>query len=249
MRKYKFKQNSPKDFFVRHGFKIAVTSGVLGLGIATYAALTSLNVGLPGGDRVVSPAEQIVSNVPDDRVSSVVTVTPTPLPTETPTATPSETPTATVTPEPTPEPTPVMTYPDYFLLPVNGTVTKTHSDGVPVLSATMGDWRVHNGVDLAAAKGDPVIATADGIVTKAGYDAAWGFTLEVDHGGGLTARYCHLDETLPVAVGEQVTAGQTIGTVGAGGYEECGEETHLHLEMTFGGRQVDPLVIMDKNTA
>lgn len=251
MRKYKFKQTTAKDFFHRHGFSLAVTASVLGLGIAAGTALTALNADITSTDRNASPVDQIVSFITDDRGTSTPTALPSPSPTVTPTETPDATPTVQPIVEPTVSPTevPALSYPDYFFLPVNGTVTKDYSDGLPVLSVTLGDWRAHNGVDIGAQEGDKVSAAANGVVLDVRYEEAWGWIVDVDHGGNLLASYRCLGEDVAVKKGDTVSAGQTIGSVGAGGYEECGQETHLHFEMTYGGRYVDPIVIMDKKTA
>ncbi len=251
MKKYKFKPSTAKNFFGRHGFTLAVTLSVLGLGIAAVATLTALNSPAGNHDPSAGPVDQLMTSVPDLRPTAtpIPTKTPAPTPTKTPEISPepSKTPAATVTPKP--EATPVLAYPDYFFLPVNGTVLKDYSDGIPVLSATLGDWRAHNGVDLEAAKGETVVAVADGLVADVRFEAAWGWVVDVDHGGNLMASYRGLDENMPVKQGDRLSAGDTIGTVGEAGYEEMGQASHLHLEMTYGGRYVDPIVIMDKKTA
>ncbi|MEW6546267.1 MAG: M23 family metallopeptidase [Bacillota bacterium] len=94
----------------------------------------------------------------------------------------------------------------------------------------------HAGVDLAAPKGTPVRAVADGVVVFAGYKVGLGRTVILDHGHGIRTVYGHHSRLL-VQAGQQVEAGQIIAAVG-----ESGRATgdHLHFELHFNGREVDP---------
>jgi len=235
MRKYQFKKQRLAPFVKRYGFTLAVGIGVLGLGLAVWSAVDAVR----STEQVKKSVGQVVSDVTDNR---------TPSPTVTPTATPSATPAPTATPKPTINPTPTpRPYPAYFIFPVNGTVTNAFSDNLPAYSVTMNDWRVHNGVDIEAAENEAVRAVADGVVLDIYQSDAWGTVAEINHGGGLTARYCHLNEEVKVAIGDELLAGEEIGTVGKSGYEECNENPHLHLEMTFSGKKVDPITVMKKS--
>jgi len=95
----------------------------------------------------------------------------------------------------------------------------------------------HEGVDFSARRGSRVFATADGVVTFAGYEGAYGYTVEVKHGNGLTTRYCH-NSKLAVARGKEVKRGEVIAFVGSSGRSSgC----HLHYEVRAGGRPQDPM--------
>lgn len=95
----------------------------------------------------------------------------------------------------------------------------------------------HEGVDFSARRGSKVLATADGVVTFAGYDGAYGYTVEVGHVNGLTSRYCH-NSKIAVAKGQQVKRGETISYVGSSGRSSgC----HLHYEVLVDGRPQDPM--------
>jgi murein DD-endopeptidase MepM/ murein hydrolase activator NlpD len=74
----------------------------------------------------------------------------------------------------------------------------------------------HTGVDLAAEEGVNILAAADGVVTFAGEHGADGLMLEIDHGNGLVTQYQHCS-ALNVEVGDTVTQGQVIATVGSTG--------------------------------
>ena len=99
-------------------------------------------------------------------------------------------------------------------------------------------WRSHQGTDYAADRGTPVRATADGVVTKAGWDGGYGLMVELRHPNGVRTRYGHLSNVGPnVHVGARVTQKQTIGYVGSTGLSTG---PHLHYEFLVGGRPTNP---------
>ena len=95
---------------------------------------------------------------------------------------------------------------------------------------------VHLGIDVAAPTGTPVYAAGGGTVIKAAEEKGWGKLVALEHSGGYTTFYSHLDE-IAVETGAKVSAGQVIGKVG-----NTGQSTgsHLHYEVRKDGRQVDP---------
>lgn len=95
----------------------------------------------------------------------------------------------------------------------------------------------HNGIDIAAATGTAVYAYADGKVTHVAQDNTLGKFITIDHGGGLQTRYLHLS-AFRVNVGDKVTAGERIGSVGNTGYSTG---SHLHFEVIKNGTFVNPL--------
>lgn len=99
----------------------------------------------------------------------------------------------------------------------------------------------HDGVDIAAAKGTPVVAAADGKVLEAGYDENHGNSIRIAHADGYTSMYAHL-ASCDVKQGQRVTGGQRIGTVG-----DTGRATgpHLHFELARDGRRLDPQAVFD----
>lgn len=98
----------------------------------------------------------------------------------------------------------------------------------------------HAGLDIAGDKGQPVYATADGTVSQAGYQGAYGNSIVISHGFGLETRYGHL-LNFSVKSGDKVTRGQVIGHVGA-----TGRATgyHLHYEVHANGRLLNPLQLL-----
>lgn len=102
----------------------------------------------------------------------------------------------------------------------------------------------HPALDISNDRGTEVIATADGAVTEAGYEAGYGLAITLEHGFGFTTRYAHL-LGLRVKVGQRVRKGEIIGLVGS-----TGRSTgyHLHYEVRVKGEPVDPLPYMVEPT-
>jgi murein DD-endopeptidase MepM/ murein hydrolase activator NlpD len=94
----------------------------------------------------------------------------------------------------------------------------------------------HSGIDLAAARGTPVMATLPGIATVILSATGYGLHVIIDHGGGLSSLYGHLDTVL-IETGDAVMAGEVIGTVGATGNATG---PHLHFEIRRDGIPEDP---------
>ena len=95
----------------------------------------------------------------------------------------------------------------------------------------------HAGLDMAAFERAPVVATSPGTVVHAGTRSGYGYTVEIDHGHGFKTRYAHLRD-IQVQRGDRVAIGQRIGSMGSTGRSTA---THLHYEVWFRGRAVDPV--------
>ncbi len=118
-----------------------------------------------------------------------------------------------------------------FIWPVNG----------PVVSGFGMRWgRMHEGIDIAAALGTPIHAAASGTVIHAGWLGGYGNLVVVDHGDGLATAYAHASAIL-VAVGQQVSQGDTLSLVGSTGNSSG---PHLHFEVRVNGSAVDPLLYL-----
>ena len=105
---------------------------------------------------------------------------------------------------------------------------------------TTRDWRVHNGVDIAAEEGTPVCAAADGTVTEVMDDDVWGTTVVIRHDGGYTTQYASLQENPSVKPGDKVTLGQSIGCVGTTALVETAMGSHLHFSVSYQNMPMDP---------
>jgi len=97
--------------------------------------------------------------------------------------------------------------------------------------------RFHGGVDFVASTGTPVAAARGGRVVFAGWGGAYGFAVYVDHEAGWQTRYAHLSR-IDVVIGDGVRQGARIGAVGSTG---ASTNAHLHFEVRFEGRALDPL--------
>lgn len=100
----------------------------------------------------------------------------------------------------------------------------------------LGYRRLHAGMDFRARHGTPIVAVTDGRVTSAGRAGGCGNAVRIDHGGGLSTRYCHMSR-MAVRRGNEVRRGQVIGYVGSTGLSTG---PHLHYEMYRGGRAINP---------
>lgn len=121
-----------------------------------------------------------------------------------------------------------------FIRPVNGRLTSGFGMRMhPIFKVR----RMHTGIDIAAPTGTPIRAADSGVVVEAGYLRGYGYTVIIDHGGGVATLYAHCSAIL-VTVGQQVQRGQTIARVGSTGYSTG---PHLHFEVRINGEPVDPL--------
>ena len=130
-----------------------------------------------------------------------------------------------------------------FIYPVGKKIVKDYSNLVAVKSKTMNDWRVHNGVEFGASKGDEVKAIQSGAVLAVFNSPLWGTIVEIDHGAGVVARYCGLGENLTVNANDVVETGDVIGYVSSIPVEAA-DGTHIHLEILKNGSITDPLEII-----
>ncbi len=132
-----------------------------------------------------------------------------------------------------------------FALPMGTDIIKDFSNGEMVFSQTMGDWRVHNGVDFGGAAGNRVDAVADGEIIAVYEDSFLGTVIEIDHGNGMTVSYCGLKKGSTLVEGTFVKGGDKIGSLGSVPVESA-DGDHLHLEVKVDGKTVDPLEALNK---
>ena len=116
------------------------------------------------------------------------------------------------------------------VVPVTGRITSRFGANESIRNHT------HKGIDIGAAGGTPILATADGVVTRAGWSSGYGNLVVIDHGNGVTTYYGHCSR-LYTSVGAEVKAGDKIAAVGSTGNSTG---NHLHFEIRLNGKQVNP---------
>lgn len=97
-------------------------------------------------------------------------------------------------------------------------------------------YEFHAGMDIDGDRGDLVVAPANGVVIKAGWQGGYGYMVELDHGNGLTTRYGHLSK-IEVQIGEPVQRGQLMAFVGSTGRSTG---PHLHYELRLHDKPINP---------
>jgi murein DD-endopeptidase MepM/ murein hydrolase activator NlpD len=122
---------------------------------------------------------------------------------------------------------------DSFVWPLSGRLTSYYGRR----NISVGGNTFHAGLDIATKTGTPIAASRPGTVTKASWGGSYGYVVFVDHGDGSQSRYAHQSQ-LNVRVGQYVNQGDIVGFVGSTG---ASTGPHLHFEIRFNGRSVDPL--------
>ena len=135
--------------------------------------------------------------------------------------------------------------PDKIVTPVSGDTAAPYSMEMLSYNQTTRDWRVHNGMDIAAEAGTQVCAAAAGTVYTVCEDEIMGMTVVIDHGNGYVTEYASLSEDVQVAPGDTVTVGQCIGYVGNSALLESAIGDHVHFSVICSGKQVDPAEFLE----
>ena len=139
----------------------------------------------------------------------------------------------TVEPEP-------LEVPGLIVCPVTGQVTAAFSAEDLQYNKTLDDWRIHDGIDLSAKLGTTVLSACAGTVLSVEDDPLMGTTVKVQHKGGYETTYANLQAKPPVLEGDEVSAGQIIGSVGRTAEAEISQPPHLHFSVRKDGETVDP---------
>lgn len=124
--------------------------------------------------------------------------------------------------------------------PLAGETVAAFSVDTLTYDETLGDWRTHDGIDILAEAGTPVVAASAGTVLAVEEDDLLGVTVTVDHGDGYVTTYASLQPEPPVVAGDAVDAGEALGVVGNTSLSESGLGAHLHFSVTRDGELMDP---------
>ena len=133
----------------------------------------------------------------------------------------------------------MITKPLQTASPVAGETVAAYAMDQLGYNPTTRDWRVHNGMDIAAEAGTAVCAAAEGTVYSVFEDETMGTTVVIRHADGYVTCYASLGETA-VKTGDKVTLGQKIGTVGNTALLENAIGEHVHFSVTHNDQPMDP---------
>ncbi len=226
------------DFISGKGFYLVVLVCVAAIALSGWYLVQGVRGGL--GDTLDQPVSGSAAIA--DKPSAQPTPRPAAKPSDPPAAAsarletaPSAAPSVQPAPTPTPAPAPLV-----FTWPVKGEIVAGFSVEALAYNETMGDWRTHNGLDIAADRGAQVLAAAAGTVSALYQDDLMGTVVEVDHGQGLVSQYANLAATPTVKVGDAVSTGTIIGSVGGTAALESGLASHIHYALLKEGCPVDP---------
>ena len=233
--------SEPNGRHVRHssfgtGFYIALFLCVTALAVAGYRMLlpkspsvettASTPVTVPDEEPIRMP--QIVVSEPEAETEPAQSAAE--IIVEPPEDVPDEFPTLDIAPV---EPTLVVT-------PLTGETIAAFSVESLAYNETLGDWRTHDGVDIAAEVGTPVLSACNGTVTAVENDDLLGTVVRITHDGGYESTYANLQSVPSVGVGQYIGAGQVIGSVGTTSLSESSSAPHLHFSVTKDGESIDP---------
>ena len=244
------------------GFYIALLVCVLAAGVVGYFALLSngSNETVPDGGEDLLAVDQMepvgaepVLGEEEPSARPVIANTPVAVSGERPEEDTPPVPETVETQAPVeiPDTAPVMTVSDSVsrpeeqesisvVSPILGQTVAVFAADELVYDATLGDWRTHNGIDIEAPAGTAVSAAAAGAVLSVEEDSRMGTTVTIQHSGGYVTTYASLQPEVQVALGDSVSAGTVIGTVGNTSLTEAGLGAHLHFSVSRDGEAVDP---------
>ncbi|MBR3704748.1 MAG: M23 family metallopeptidase [Oscillospiraceae bacterium] len=133
-----------------------------------------------------------------------------------------------------------------IVMPLAGSTVSVFSADKLMYDATLDDWRTHDGIDICAEAGTQVVAAASGTVISVSEDDRLGVNVRIEHAGGYVTTYASLHPETLVEVGDTVSAGDVIGTVGNTSLSEAALGAHLHFSVTRNGELIDPTAYLPK---
>ncbi len=126
------------------------------------------------------------------------------------------------------------------MMPVSGEIINEYSGSKPVKSKTMGDWRVHSGIDIKCSTATDIKVPYSGKVISLTNNKLTGNTVSIDHGNGYVSTIYSVDN-ISAGVGTELKQGEILGTVGNNAPLEAAEDTHIHFELKKDGIYVNPM--------
>lgn len=132
-----------------------------------------------------------------------------------------------------------------YVRPVSGEIMVGFSLETPVYSATLKDWRIHDGIDIAADLGTNVVAVNDGVVEAIESDDLFGVVVTIKHTDGKKSTYANLEDSVELEQGQIINRGDIVGKVGNTAVYEISDGPHLHFEMSENGEKIDPTAVIE----
>lgn len=123
-------------------------------------------------------------------------------------------------------------------------ILRQYSDEA-IYSETMGDYRIHSGVDFEADIAENIMAMSDGVVESIYYDDMLGNVIVVRN-GTFSVKYCGVSEIMYCSLGDMVSRGDILAKVGSIPCEAA-DENHLHIEVLVGDKTIDPMTVISNN--
>lgn len=133
---------------------------------------------------------------------------------------------------------------DVYVYPLTSDIDRAFSLS-PVYDETMGDWRVHKGVDFKADTGTEVVSIGNGKVVRVISDPSWGYCIDIDY-GDFIGRYCGLEQGTTVIIDDVVSKGDIIGKTATIPCESK-QQAHFHFEIVKDGTHIDPITVLSAN--
>lgn len=127
-----------------------------------------------------------------------------------------------------------------FCVPIEGTIQKMYSVDKVIYSKTLGQWKTHDGLDIAPTGSKEVKAIERGVIDEIYDDNFYGKTIVIEHISGYKSMYSNLDSNVYVSVGENVVKGQKIGKVGNTSVGEYLDDPHLHFMIFLNDESINP---------
>jgi len=212
--------------FAGKGYYIALVLCAVAIGISGYLYYHNAGADLPDEPNLQNPTV----NEDPDNIQAVATE-----------------PSGSTQTDPSVPSTKPLKKPLQTAMPIEGKTIMEFAMDCLSYNPTTRDWRVHNGIDIAAEAGDAVSAAADGTVYTTYQDETMGYTVVIRHDDGYVTVYSSLAKDICVSAGDKVIMGQTIGYVGNTALLETAVGDHLHFSVTYQDEHMDPAEFLNPN--
>jgi murein DD-endopeptidase MepM/ murein hydrolase activator NlpD len=237
MRKVRF--SGTRKFFKGRGFAAALVLSITAVGVSAYmaynGAVSRLSSGIdPDFTQKAAPVENPQDGIPKNNDEDVINPNP-----------PQTKPTMEQDDPDAEEANNFVKPESPKLMPVEGQIITPFTGGELIKSNTLGVWRTHDAIDIAAAAGTEVKAMQRGIVSEVYSNAMWGICVTIDHGDGIVSSYMGLDKDVKVVEGNEVEAGDVIALVGNSAEAEIADPPHLHFSVKINDAWVDPIAYIE----